>query len=42
MGTKHLFLSLQNSFSANYFAISEETLGENSSLTPLVIESSKC
>ena len=35
MGTKSLFLSFQNSFSASYLAISQEPLDQNSSLTPL-------
>ena len=35
MATKSLFLSFQNSFSASYFPISQETLDQNSSLTPL-------
>ena len=36
MGTKSLFLSFQNSFSASYFPISQEQLDQNSSLTPLL------
>ena len=35
MRTKSLFLSFQNSFSASHFLISQEPLGQNSSLTPL-------
>ena len=35
MGTKSIFLSFQNSFSASYFPISQEPLDQNSSLTPL-------
>ena len=35
MGTKSLFLSFQNSFSACYFPISQETLDQDNSLTPL-------
>ena len=35
MGTKSLFLSFQNSFSASYLPISQEPLDQNSSLTPL-------
>ena len=41
MGTKSLFLSFQNSFSASYFPISQETLDQNSSLTPLWNSNSK-
>ena len=35
MGTKSLFLSFENSFSASYFPISQEQLDQTSSLTPL-------
>ena len=35
MGTKSLFLSFQNSFSASYFPISQEQLDQNSPLTHL-------
>ena len=35
MGTKSLFLSFQNSFSASYFPISQEPFDQNSSLTLL-------
>ena len=35
MRTESLFLSFQNSFLASYFRISQETLDQNSSLTPL-------
>ena len=35
MGTKSQILSFQNSFSASYFPISQESLDHNSSLTPL-------
>ena len=35
MGTKSLFLSFQNSFSASYFPVSQEPLDQNSSLTAL-------
>ena len=35
MWTKSLFLSFQISFSASYFPISQESLDQNSSLTPL-------
>ena len=36
MGTKSLSLSFQKSFSACYFPISQESLNQNSSLTPLL------
>ena len=35
MGAKSLFLSFQNSFSVNYFPMSQEPLDQNSSLTSL-------
>ena len=35
MGTKSLFLSFQNSFSACYFSVSQEIFDQNSSLNPL-------
>ena len=36
MGTKSILLNFQNSFSASYFSISQESIDQNSSLTPLL------
>ena len=36
MGTKSLILSFQNSFSASYFPLAQESLDQNNSLTPLL------
>ena len=41
IGTKSLFLSFQNSFSASHFPISQEQLDQNSSLIPLWNNNSK-
>ena len=35
MGTKSLFLSFHNCFSASYFSMSQRPFDQNSSLTPL-------
>ena len=44
MGTKSLYQSFQNSFSASYFRISQEPLDQSSLFTHYgkIIESSKC